>query len=63
VIHSSAFSGKLAKSNYLPTAPSLLRIYIANKEEFRFEIPDNDTNKIDSIQVVVDFIASHPQEK
>ena len=31
------------------------------EEKFRFEILDNETNKIYSIKLVVDHIASHPQ--
>jgi NADH dehydrogenase (ubiquinone) 1 alpha/beta subcomplex 1, acyl-carrier protein len=40
-----------------------VEIVMALEEEFRFEIPDNEADKIDSIQVAVDFIASHPQAK
>ncbi|KAF2595252.1 hypothetical protein F2Q70_00044913 [Brassica cretica] len=32
-----------------------------SKEEFGFEIPDNDADKIQSVDLAVDFIASHPQ--
>lgn len=40
-----------------------VEIVMALEEEFGFEIPDNEADKIDSIQVAVDFIASHPQAK
>ncbi|CAD5184193.1 unnamed protein product [Musa acuminata subsp. malaccensis] len=36
---------------------------MALEEKFGFEIPDNEADKIDSINVAVDFIASHPQAK
>lgn len=31
------------------------------KEEFKFEIPDNEANKINFIKLVVEHITSHPQ--
>ncbi|CAL9777377.1 unnamed protein product [Musa acuminata subsp. burmannicoides] len=40
-----------------------VEIVMALEEEFGFEIPDNEADKIDSINVAVDFIASHPQAK
>ncbi|KAL2941462.1 Acyl carrier protein 2 mitochondrial [Bienertia sinuspersici] len=40
-----------------------VEIVMALEEEFRFEIPDNEADKISSINVAVDFIASHPQAK
>ncbi|XP_066350978.1 acyl carrier protein 2, mitochondrial-like [Miscanthus floridulus] len=40
-----------------------VEVVMALEEEFRFEIPDNEADKIDSIKVAVDFIASHPQAK
>lgn len=40
-----------------------VEIVMAFEEEFSFEIPDNDAEKIDSIKTAVDFIASHPQAK
>ncbi|KAF3336774.1 acyl carrier protein 2 [Carex littledalei] len=40
-----------------------VEIVMALEEEFGFEIPDNEADKIDSIEVAVDFIASHPQAK
>ncbi|XP_008787594.1 acyl carrier protein 2, mitochondrial-like [Phoenix dactylifera] len=40
-----------------------VEIVMALEEEFSFEIPDNEADKIDSISVAVDFIASHPQAK
>ncbi|KAI4968412.1 hypothetical protein ZWY2020_058067 [Hordeum vulgare] len=42
--------------NYIP-----VEIVMAFEEEFSFEIPDNEAEKIDSIKSAVDFIASHPQ--
>lgn len=36
---------------------------MALEEEFGFEIPDNEADKINSINLAVDFIASHPQAK
>lgn len=34
------------------------------EDEFRFEIPDNEADdKMDTIKVAVNFIASHPQAK
>ncbi|KAE8661198.1 Acyl carrier protein [Hibiscus syriacus] len=36
---------------------------MALEEEFGFEIPDNEADKISSINYVVEFIASHPQAK
>ncbi|KAJ7973647.1 Acyl carrier protein [Quillaja saponaria] len=38
-------------------------IMMALEEEFGFEIPDNEADKINSINLAVDFIASHPQAK
>ncbi|KAI4964041.1 hypothetical protein ZWY2020_008457 [Hordeum vulgare] len=38
-----------------------VEIVMAFEEEFSFEIPDNEAEKIDSIKSAVDFIASHPQ--
>ncbi|KAF3794719.1 Acyl carrier protein 2 [Nymphaea thermarum] len=40
-----------------------VEIVMALEEEFEFEIPDSEADKIDSISVAVDFIASHPQAK
>ncbi|XP_020571223.1 acyl carrier protein 2, mitochondrial [Phalaenopsis equestris] len=40
-----------------------VEIVMALEEEFGFEIPDNEADKITSIDVAVDFIASHPQAK
>lgn len=40
-----------------------VEVVMALEEEFGFEIPDNETDKIDSVKVAVDFIASHPQAK
>ncbi|KAJ1297117.1 hypothetical protein BS78_01G353300 [Paspalum vaginatum] len=40
-----------------------VEVAMALEEEFGFEIPDNEADKIDSIKVAVDFIASHPQAK
>ena len=40
-----------------------VEIVMAFEEESGFEIPDNETEKIDSIKSAVDFIASHPQAK
>ncbi|KAJ6831469.1 putative acyl carrier protein 2, mitochondrial [Iris pallida] len=40
-----------------------VEIVMALEEEFGFEIPDNEADKINSISLAVDFIASHPQAK
>ncbi|KAK3135596.1 hypothetical protein QOZ80_5BG0420820 [Eleusine coracana subsp. coracana] len=40
-----------------------VEIVMAFEEEFGFEIPDNEADKIDSIKTAVEFIASHPQAK
>lgn len=40
-----------------------VEVVMALEEEFGFEIPDNEADKIDSIKVAVDFIASHPKAK
>ncbi|GMN26152.1 hypothetical protein TIFTF001_001208 [Ficus carica] len=40
-----------------------VEIVMALEEEFRFEIPDNEADKINSINLAVEFIASHPQAK
>ncbi|XP_076938931.1 acyl carrier protein 2, mitochondrial-like [Bidens hawaiensis] len=40
-----------------------VEVVMALEEEFGFEIPDNDADKISSIDLAVDFIASHPQAK
>lgn len=40
-----------------------VEIVMALEEEFGFEIPDNEADKISSIKLAVDFIASHPQAK
>ncbi|XP_042502087.1 acyl carrier protein 2, mitochondrial-like isoform X1 [Macadamia integrifolia] len=40
-----------------------VEIVMAFEEEFGFEIPDNEADKISSINLAVDFIASHPQAK
>ncbi|OWM86158.1 acyl carrier protein 2, mitochondrial [Punica granatum] len=40
-----------------------VEIVMALEEEFGFEIPDNEADKISSINMAVDFIASHPQAK
>ncbi|ONK63317.1 uncharacterized protein A4U43_C07F13760 [Asparagus officinalis] len=40
-----------------------VEIVMALEEEFGFEIPDNEADKITSIDLAVDFIASHPQAK
>ncbi|GFZ11337.1 mitochondrial acyl carrier protein 2 [Actinidia rufa] len=41
----------------------MVEIVMALEEEFGFEIPDNEADKINSINLAVDFIASHPQAK
>ncbi|XP_022157065.1 acyl carrier protein 2, mitochondrial [Momordica charantia] len=40
-----------------------VEVVMALEEEFRFEIPDNEADKINTINLAVDFIASHPQAK
>ncbi|KAJ6852538.1 acyl carrier protein 2, mitochondrial-like [Iris pallida] len=40
-----------------------VEIVMALEEEFGFEIPDNEADRINSISLAVDFIASHPQAK
>ncbi|KAJ1262647.1 hypothetical protein BS78_09G125000 [Paspalum vaginatum] len=40
-----------------------VEVVMAFEEEFGFEIPDNEAEKIDSIKTAVNFIASHPQAK
>ncbi|KAI3421413.1 Acyl carrier protein [Psidium guajava] len=40
-----------------------VEIVMALEEEFGFEIPDNEADKISTIDLAVDFIASHPQAK
>ncbi|KAK1319317.1 hypothetical protein QJS10_CPB04g00399 [Acorus calamus] len=40
-----------------------VEIVMALEEEFGFEIPDNEADKINSISLAVEFIASHPQAK
>ena len=40
-----------------------VEVVMALEEEFGFEIPDNEADKINSIDLAVDFIASHPQAK
>ena len=40
-----------------------VEVVMALEEEFGFEIPDNEADKISSINMAVDFIASHPQAK
>lgn len=40
-----------------------VEIVMALEEEFGFEIPDNEADKINSIKNAVEFIASHPQAK
>ncbi|KAH7571309.1 hypothetical protein JRO89_XS04G0018900 [Xanthoceras sorbifolium] len=42
---------------------SIISKMMALEEEFGFEIPDNEADKISSIDLAVDFIASHPQAK
>lgn len=40
-----------------------VEVVMALEEEFGFEIPDNEADKIQSIDLAVEFIASHPQSK
>ncbi|KAL6988898.1 Acyl carrier protein 2, mitochondrial [Sarracenia purpurea var. burkii] len=40
-----------------------VELVMALEEEFGFEIPDNEADKINSIDLAVDFISSHPQAK
>ncbi|GJN07876.1 hypothetical protein PR202_gb19888 [Eleusine coracana subsp. coracana] len=40
-----------------------VEVVMALEEEFGFEIPDSEADKIDSVKLAVDFIASHPQAK
>ncbi|KAK3028009.1 hypothetical protein RJ639_040008 [Escallonia herrerae] len=40
-----------------------VEVVMALEEEFGFEIPDNEADKISSINLAVDLIASHPQAK
>uniref|UniRef100_A0A1J3F050 Acyl carrier protein n=1 Tax=Noccaea caerulescens TaxID=107243 RepID=A0A1J3F050_NOCCA len=40
-----------------------VEVVMALEEEFRLEIPDNEADKIQSIDLAVEFIASHPQAK
>ncbi|KAJ8421883.1 hypothetical protein Cgig2_009602 [Carnegiea gigantea] len=40
-----------------------VEIVMALEEEFGFEIPDNEADKISSVNLAADFIASHPQAK
>ncbi|KAI3774496.1 hypothetical protein L1987_49054 [Smallanthus sonchifolius] len=52
------FQNDLGLDNYYT-----VEIVMALEEEFGFEIPDNEADKISSIELAVDFIASHPQAK
>uniref|UniRef100_A0A1J3ENW8 Acyl carrier protein n=2 Tax=Noccaea caerulescens TaxID=107243 RepID=A0A1J3ENW8_NOCCA len=38
-----------------------VEVVMALEEEFKFDIPDGEADKIQSIDLAVDFIASHPQ--
>ncbi|OMO96704.1 Acyl carrier protein (ACP) [Corchorus capsularis] len=38
-----------------------VEVVMALEEEFGFEIPDNEADKINTINLAVEFIASHPQ--
>ncbi|CAH8307531.1 unnamed protein product [Eruca vesicaria subsp. sativa] len=38
-----------------------VEVVMALEEEFKFEIPDNEADKIQSVDQAVDFISSHPQ--
>ncbi|KAK8951466.1 hypothetical protein KSP39_PZI004164 [Platanthera zijinensis] len=40
-----------------------VEVVMALEEEFSLEIPDNEADKISSIDLAVDFISSHPQAK
>ncbi|KAF3557141.1 hypothetical protein F2Q69_00015957 [Brassica cretica] len=40
-----------------------VEVVMALEEEFGFEIPDNEADKIQSVDLAVEFIASHPQAK
>ncbi|KAH9309203.1 hypothetical protein KI387_037114 [Taxus chinensis] len=40
-----------------------VELVMALEEEFGFEIPDTEADKIDSIKLAIDYIASHPQAK
>ncbi|EEF47370.1 acyl carrier protein 2, mitochondrial [Ricinus communis] len=40
-----------------------VEVVMALEEEFGFEIPDNEADKISSIELAVNFISSHPQAK
>ncbi|MBA0759242.1 hypothetical protein Gotri_022155 [Gossypium trilobum] len=40
-----------------------VEVVMALEEEFGFEIPDNEADKISTINHAVEFIASHPQAK
>ncbi|KAG4161520.1 hypothetical protein ERO13_D01G059800v2 [Gossypium hirsutum] len=40
-----------------------VEVVMALEEEFGFEIPDNEADKIGTINHAVEFIASHPQAK
>ncbi|XP_021282675.1 LOW QUALITY PROTEIN: acyl carrier protein 2, mitochondrial-like [Herrania umbratica] len=40
-----------------------VEVVMSLEEEFGFEIPDNEADKISTINLAVEFIASHPQAK
>ncbi|GMH11411.1 hypothetical protein Nepgr_013252 [Nepenthes gracilis] len=40
-----------------------VEVVMALEEEFGFEIPDNEADKINSVNLALDFIPSHPQAK
>uniref|UniRef100_A0A0D6R5Q9 Acyl carrier protein n=1 Tax=Araucaria cunninghamii TaxID=56994 RepID=A0A0D6R5Q9_ARACU len=40
-----------------------VELVMALEEEFAFEIPDAEADKIESIKLAIDYIASHPQAK
>ncbi|KAA3467527.1 acyl carrier protein 2, mitochondrial-like [Gossypium australe] len=40
-----------------------VEVVMALEEEFGFEIPDNEADKVSTINHAVEFIASHPQAK
>ncbi|XVE90667.1 hypothetical protein DITRI_Ditri20bG0095500 [Diplodiscus trichospermus] len=40
-----------------------VEVVMALEEEFGFEIPDNEADKINTINLAVEFISSHPQAK
>ena len=62
-MHAKHTSRVLAPHAHLPLLTLRAQICMALEEEFVITVPDNDAEKILTVEDAVNFVAAHPQAK